>query len=68
MTKEQRRYAISDKELLAIILALEEWKHFLIGCKHKVEILTDHQNLTYFKTKQHLNARQSKMGRFLTRF
>jgi len=31
-------YEIHDKEMLAIIRALEEWRHFLEGARHLVEI------------------------------
>ena len=34
----ERNYEIHDKEMLAIIRALEEWRHFLEGTKHQFEI------------------------------
>jgi len=34
----ERNYEIHDKEMLAIIRALEEWRHFLEGVTHPVEI------------------------------
>ena len=43
-------YEIHDKEMLAIICALEEWRHFLEGAQYLVEIWTDHKNLEYFMT------------------
>jgi len=44
----ERNYEIHDKEILAIIRVLEEWRHFLGGAQHPVEIWTDHKNLEYF--------------------
>src|SRR5260221_4855067 len=44
----ERNYQIHDKEMLAIMHALDEWCHFLEGTTEKFEILMDHQNLTYF--------------------
>ena len=41
-------YPIYDQELYAIIYALQQWCHFLLNEPFKV--VTDHQNLTYFKT------------------
>ena len=38
-----RNYEIHNKEMLAIIRALEEWRHFLEGAEHQVEIWTDHK-------------------------
>jgi len=51
----ERNYEIHDKEMLAIIRALEEWHHFLEGSQHKFEIWTDHKNLEYFMTAKKLN-------------
>lgn len=47
-TEAERNYEIYDKELLAIIRALEEWRHYLEGAPHPVEVWTDHKNLGYF--------------------
>ena len=55
----EHNYVIHGKELLAVICGLEEWQHILEGTKHKVEILNDHQNLTYFCTTQNLNCCQA---------
>ena len=44
----ERNYEIHDKEILAIICVLEEWRHFLEGARHPVEIWTDYKNLEYF--------------------
>jgi len=34
----EQNYKIHDKEMLAIIRMLEEWRHFLEGATHPVEI------------------------------
>lgn len=44
----ERNYEIYDKELLAIMLALSEWRHYLMGAAKDIEIWMDHQNLQYF--------------------
>jgi len=44
-SKAERNYSITNKELLAIICGLEEWKHLLIGAKEPIKIYTDHRNL-----------------------
>ena len=64
----ERNYEIHDKEMLAIIRALEEWRHFLEGVKHRVEIWTDHKNLEYFQTAKKLNRRQARWSLYLSRF
>jgi len=38
LSSVERNYEIHDKEILAIIRALEEWRHFLEGATHPVEI------------------------------
>jgi len=38
LSSVERNYEIHDKEMLAIIRALEEWRHFLEGATHPVEI------------------------------
>ena len=45
----ERNYEIYDRELLAIIQALEEWRHYIQGSTHSTVIYSDHKNLTYYK-------------------
>ena len=54
--------------MLAIIWALEEWRHFLEGASEKFEIWTDHKNLEYFMTAQKLNHRQAHWSLYLSQF
>ncbi|GLB42450.1 putative chromo (CHRromatin Organisation MOdifier) domain containing protein [Lyophyllum shimeji] len=56
----ERNYEIHDREMLAIMRALSEWRHYLVGAAHPVEILSDHQNLQYFMTARKLNRRQAR--------
>ncbi|SJL12751.1 uncharacterized protein ARMOST_16182 [Armillaria ostoyae] len=60
LTTTERNYEIYDKELLAIMLALDEWRHYLMGAAVDFEIWTDHQNLQYFRKPQKLNRRQAR--------
>lgn len=68
LSSVERNYDVHDKELLAIIRALEEWRHYLEGTKHKFEIWTDHRNLQYFRTAKKLNRRQARWSLYLSRF
>ena len=61
-------FEIHDKEMLAIICAMEEWRHFLEGAEHQFEVWTDHKNLEYFMTAKKLNRRQARWSLFLARF
>ena len=59
LTEAKQNYEIYDKELLAIMTALAEWRHYLLTGK-EFEIWTDHQNLCYFQKAQKLNRRQAR--------
>ena len=61
-------YDIYDKELMAIIKALEEWRPECEGAVYPLKLITDHKNLKYFMTKKLLNRRQAWWSEFLTRF
>src|SRR3979490_3006804 len=68
LSDTEHNYAIHDKELLSVIRGLEEWHHILEGTKYKIEILNDHQNLTYFCSAQNLNRRQARWSLYLSPF
>jgi len=68
LSSVERNYKIHDKEMLAIIRALEEWRHFLEGATHPIEIWTDHKNLKYFMMAKKLNRRQARWSLHLARF
>src|SRR6266436_1392375 len=50
-------YQIHNKEMLVIMHALEEWRHFLEGSDQKFKIHMDHKNLSYFREAHKLNCR-----------
>jgi hypothetical protein len=68
LSETERNYKIHNKEMLAIIRALDEWRHFLAGAPHKVEIWTDHKNLEYFMSAKKLNHWQARWSLTLARF
>ena len=51
----ERNYDVFDRELLAIIKALEHWKHYLEGARHPFEIWTDYKNLEHFQMARDLS-------------
>jgi len=55
----ERNYEIHDKEMLAVIRGLKNWRHLLQGTKFKFEVYMDHKNLEYFTKVQKLNRRQA---------
>jgi hypothetical protein len=68
LSSAERNYDIYDRELLAVIHALEEWRHYLLGTVHVVMVLTDHKNLTYFRQPHKLSRRQARWNLFLQDF
>jgi hypothetical protein len=67
MSPAECNYEIYDKELLAIIRALEEWRPQLRGVK-QFKIITDHKNLEYFMTTRTLSERQVRWSHLLSQF
>ena len=59
---------MGNRELLAVKLALEEWRHWLEGARHPFTVLTDHKNLEYIREARRLNPRQAQWALFFTRF
>ena len=66
MLRAERDYPVWEQELLAIVCALKEWRHYLHGRKFKV--ITDHQSLRYLSTQQQLSGRQARWLEFLQQF
>ena len=64
----QHNYEIHNKEMLTIVQALEEWRHFLEGSQHPVEIWMDHKNLEYLWKSQNPNQQQAQWSLYLSWF
>ena len=68
LSPAEKNYGIGDRELLAVKLALEEWRHWLEGANHPFSVITDHKNLEYLRNAKRLNARQARWSLFFSRF
>jgi hypothetical protein len=66
LNEVERNYPIHDREMLAIVRALYEWRHYVIG--KEFDIWSDHKNLSWFMTKQDLNRRQARWGAELAEY
>ena len=64
----EENYDIGNRELLAVVAALEEWRHYLEGAEQPFTIWTDHKNLTFIRATKRLNGRQARWASFLSRF
>ncbi|RYF06141.1 MAG: hypothetical protein EOO40_09465, partial [Deltaproteobacteria bacterium] len=69
MSDAETRYPTHDREMLAIVQMLREWRTYLQGRQQFViRICTDHNSLQYFMTQQSLSARQSRWLDWLADF
>jgi hypothetical protein len=59
LTGPQLNYAITKKELLAIVFAINKFRSYLVGAK--VIIYTDHASLKYQLTKKDAKPRLIEM-------
>ena len=65
LDKAELNYPIYDKEFLAIVNCLKEWRHYCMGSMHTVEVYTDHKNIAFFTTTQKLSGRQVRWAEAL---
>jgi hypothetical protein len=49
LSTAEHNYDVYDLELLALVSALDHWRHYLAGSLHRIIIYSDHQNLLYWK-------------------
>ncbi len=68
LSSAERNYDIGNRELLAVKLALEEWRHWLEGSGVPFIVWTDHKNLEYIRTAKRLNSRKARWSLFFGRF
>ncbi|KAF8747285.1 hypothetical protein RHS01_11351 [Rhizoctonia solani] len=61
-------YDTHNKELLAIIKALEEWQIFLEATDKPIQVFTDHRNLEYWMQARTFNRRHAQWRVFLSDF
>ena len=59
LSDAEKRYPTHEQELLALVYALKQWRHYLIGTV-KNKAFTDHNSLKYFSTQPKLTPRQSR--------
>jgi len=68
MIPAEINYPIHDKEMLAIVRALEAWRPELEGIPTRIRIVSDHKALEYFMTTKALTGRQARWAETLSRF
>ena len=68
MQPAELNYDIHDKEMLAIIRALQEWRAELGGLQtmEPFSVYSDHRALEYFMSTKKLSARQARWAELLS--
>eukprot|EP00963_Diacronema_lutheri_P004510 scaffold345_cov371-Pavlova_lutheri.AAC.1 len=56
----QKNYTTTELEMLAIVLALETWRHYLLGVR--VVVRTDHQALVHYQHKRPAKLQQRELS------
>ena len=60
MNKHDINYEIHDQELLPITSAFKEWRWYLEGARHKINVSMDHAGLKWYANNKPLNRRQAR--------
>lgn len=68
LSPAEKNYDVGNRELLAVKMALEEWRHWLEGAEQQFLVWTDHKNLEYIQSAKRLNSRQARWALFFSRF
>lgn len=68
MAPAELNYPIHDKEMLAIVRSLQQWRADLARTDSVVRVWTDHKALEYFMTTKQLNQRQARWAEVLSEF
>ena len=68
LSPAERDYDVGNRELLAVVLGLQEWHHWLEGTVEPSIIWTDHKELAYLRAAKKINSRQARWSLFLSRF
>ncbi|MCO5570742.1 hypothetical protein L7F22_024470 [Adiantum nelumboides] len=65
-SKPEMTAQIYENELLAVIHALTQWRHYLLGADFTV--FTDHQSLRYFLSQKQFSEKQMRWANILSQF
>ena len=68
MAPAECNYHTHDKEMLAIVKSLDQWRPELQGTAKKIQIFTDHKALEYFMTTKQLTGRQARWAEALAEY
>jgi hypothetical protein len=62
------KWVVHVQELFAVVQAMKQWRHYLLGASEPVVIETDHRSLEYVQTQPHLSPMQVRWVEYLQQF
>jgi hypothetical protein len=62
----EQNYTVHERELLAVVDALRDWRPYLLG--HKFVVKTDHRPLQHLQTQPQLSRRLARWVLFLREY
>lgn len=65
LTPTEQNYDVGKWELLAMVLALQEWRYWLEGFAQSFVVWTDHKNIAYLQSAKQFNSWQAHWALFL---
>ena len=61
-------YETHNGKFLVIVEAFKTWRHYLKGCKHKVLVFNNHNNLRQFMDTKNLSFKQVRWAQKLSNY
>jgi transposase InsO family protein len=68
MDPAECNYGIHDKEMLAVVRSLDQWRPELQATSQRIKVYSDHKALEYFMTTKQLTARQARWAEALSEY
>ena len=64
----EKNYCTYEKELLAIKVTFDEWRHYLEGAPHQITVISDHKGLETLADAKVMSQRHARWSLFFKRF
>ena len=68
MAPAKCNYKVHNKEMLAIVRLLDQWRPKIHGMASRVQIYTNHKALEYFMHSKQLTSRQARWAKALSKY
>ena len=62
------KWYVHAQELFAVVQAMKQWRHYLLGASTPVVVETDHRSLEYIQTQPHIAPMQARWIEYLQQF